>query len=116
MQVGEQIGHLRIAERIGEGANGAVYAGFDERLKREVAVKVLHREYREPTRRGLLAEARALSQLDHPNICRVFDLMEGDALYLMLERVHGRTLAGLLAESSRPPGGLRIAEQIASAL
>ena len=52
---------------------GTVYAGFDERLEREVAVKALHDDRLGATTRArLLREARLLSQLDHPNIYRIY--------------------------------------------
>jgi serine/threonine-protein kinase len=118
LRPGQRLGPLTLGEPLGQGGSGAVFAAFDERLHREVAVKVLHAGASggEEARR-LLAEARALSQLDHPNIARVFDHVEGDPSYITLEKVEGQSLKARLARGLVPRGeGLRIAEQIADAL
>jgi serine/threonine-protein kinase len=97
---------------------GEVYAGFDEKLQREVALKALHGDRLETGLRArLLREARALSQLSHPNICAIYDLIEhetGD--FLVLERIRGRNLREVLRDGIEPALRLRIAEQIAEAL
>ncbi len=75
---------------------GAVYLGFDEKLERPVAVKVLSDERRlKPTAKArFLREARLLSRLDDPRICRIHDLIEdGDNDYLVLEYIDGADLA-----------------------
>ncbi len=92
--LGKTIGNIRIREILGEGGMGTVYAGFDERLKREVAVKALRGDRLDATTRTrLLREARLLSQLDHPNICRIHEYVEGDdSDYLVLERIRGKDL------------------------
>ncbi|MFA6957729.1 MAG: protein kinase [Thermoanaerobaculia bacterium] len=115
-----QIGRIRITERLGTGGMGEVYAGIDETLGRRVAVKVIRAQHRlNPRARARLTrEAQLLSGLDHPNVCKIFDYVEGDdADYLVLEFVEGRELrevveAGELSFAER----LGIAEQIASAL
>ncbi|MBI2213128.1 MAG: protein kinase [Acidobacteria bacterium] len=117
---GERIGRIRITERLGAGGMGEVYGGIDETLGRRVAVKVIHARHRLNTeaRARLTREAQVLSQLDHPNICKVFDYVEGDESdYLVLERVEGRVLrevvsAGKLTFAER----LAIAESIAAVL
>ncbi|HSK77837.1 MAG TPA: serine/threonine-protein kinase [Thermoanaerobaculia bacterium] len=118
--IGTKIESIRIVSLLGQGGMGSVYAGFDEKLRREVAVKVIRADRLGPLSRArLLREARALSQLNHPNICGIFDYIEGeDSDVLVLERLRGRSLREVLDED--PPLGfpekLRIAEQIAEAL
>lgn len=115
---GAKIGNIRIVDLLGEGGMGEVYAGFDERLRRDVALKALRAGLVDAgTRARLLREARALSQLAHPHICVIYDLLERDeGDFLVLERIRGRTLRELLAEGIEPALKLRIAEEIAEAL
>ena len=68
--LGEKVGTIRIHKLLGEGGMGAVYAGFDERLRREVALKAVRADSLTSNGRArLLSEARVLSRLNHPNIC-----------------------------------------------
>ena len=80
--IGRRFGHIRITDVVGQGGMGDVYAGYDEKLDRKVALKVLHAEQRLDleARERLLREARALSKLDHPNICRIHDYIESVAI------------------------------------
>lgn len=116
--VGSKIGHIRITDFLGEGGMGEVYAGFDEKLRRDVALKALRGDRVDAmTRARLLREARALSQLAHPHICAIHDFLEreeGD--FLVLERIHGRNLREVVDQGGDPALKLRIAEQIAEAL
>lgn len=116
--VGSKIGNIRIVELLGEGGMGEVYAGYDERLRRDVALKALRADRVDAiTRVRLLREARALSQLAHPHICAIHDLIEREEKdFLVLERIRGRNLRELLHEGIEPGLNLRIAEQIAEAL
>lgn len=74
---------------LGQGSSGAVYKAFDSQLQREVAIKFIHRhEHEERTR--LLNEGRLLAQLEHPNICKVFEVAEEDeAVYLVMSFING---------------------------
>jgi serine/threonine protein kinase len=67
-----------VRRRLFHGGDGEVYAGFDETLKRRVALKAIRAEQRlDPEAMArFLREARILSQLDHANICRLFDYIE----------------------------------------
>jgi serine/threonine protein kinase/Tfp pilus assembly protein PilF len=117
--VGRTIGHIRITDRLGSGGMGEVYVGFDETLHRKVAVKTIRREsWVVPEARSrFLREARVLSQLDHPHICRVFDYVEGEGgSFLVLELVEGRTLAQRLQTGLDRPLRLAVAEKVADAL
>lgn len=72
--VGTSVGHLRIVSDIGLGDMGEVHQGVDERLQRRVALKAIRSEYRlDPAARArFLREARMLSQLEDPHICRIY--------------------------------------------
>ena len=74
---------------LGKGSSGSVYKAFDSQLQREVAIKFIHRrEHEERTR--LLNEARVLAQLEHPHICKVYEVAEeGEAVYLVMSFVNG---------------------------
>lgn len=82
---------------------GEVYSGLDETLKRRVALKSIRAEHRlSPVAKArFLREARLLSQLDHPNICRVYDYIEGDGSdWLVLELIEGKSLQSVPAAGS----------------
>lgn len=97
---------------------GDVYAGFDEKLQRDVAIKILREgRWQRVARARLLREARALSRLDHPHICAIYDLIEtpeGDAL--VLERIVGKNLRQAVRAGLDRASRLRIAEEIADVL
>lgn len=98
---------------------GEVYEGFDEALQRRVAVKAVRREHgwSDDIRARFLREGRVLARLDHPNVCRVFDMVEGDGVdYLILELVEGTTLRQAMSEKLSAERGLEIAEKIAGVL
>ncbi len=115
---GTKVGNIRLLEPLGAGGLGAVYAARDERLNREVAVKVVQPDRSSPLSKvRILREARALSQLQHPNICSLYEYIEGlDYDCLVLERIHGDTLASLMQSGQLPADRLDLARQIASAL
>src|SRR5512147_3107022 len=98
--LGTTIGHYRIVEQIGAGGMGVVYRACDERLERDVALKVLPSGTLadESARKRFRKEALALSRLNHPNIATVhdFDTQEGID-FLVTELVAGLTLDEKLA-------------------
>jgi len=117
--IGQRFGHIRVTEVVGQGGMGDVYGGYDETLERKVALKVLNADQRldEEARERLLREARALSKLDHPNICRIHDYIEsGDVDLLVLEYIDGRTLSDSLSEGMSRSEKLRIAIAVAEVL
>jgi serine/threonine-protein kinase len=98
---------------------GEVFEGFDETLHRRVALKTIRTDRRldEGARNRFLREARMLSQLDHPGICRIYDYVEGDDRdLLVLELIEGRTLRAALRGRMDFHQKLRIAEDVARAL
>ncbi len=84
---GTQVGPYQILSRLGEGGMGEVFKARDTRLGREVAIKTAHEEFSGRFQR----EARAISALNHSNICTLYDVGPN---YLVMELVEGATLAG----------------------
>ena len=108
--IGQSLGHYRIIERIGAGGMGVVYRARDERLERDVALKVLPAGALadEETRKRFRREALALSKLNHPNIATIHDFnTEKNVDFLAMEYISGVTLS----EKSLP-GALPEAEVI----
>jgi serine/threonine-protein kinase len=85
--LGTKIAHFRVVDELGSGGMGEVYVGFDEKLERKVALKVLRADRMDSESKArFMREARVLSQLAHPGICQIFDLIEGQESDV-LERV-----------------------------
>lgn len=118
--VGRRLSHYVVLERIGAGGMGVVYRARDERLPREVAIKVLppgllaDTELRERFRR----EALALARLQHPAIATLFEFDHtGDQDFLVMEHVAGETLEERMAGGPLPEEeALALAGQILDAL
>ncbi len=108
-----------IERRLGAGGMGEVYAGFDEVLRRPVAVKTLHAATRlnDHAKARFLREARILSRLDHPGICRIYDLVEeADNDFLILELINGRTVRELASDHPGQTTILSLTHAVADAL
>jgi serine/threonine-protein kinase len=115
----DHLAHIRLEEPLGRGGMGAVRRGFDEKLQRPVAVKRLRPEValRGEARARFLREARVLSQLNHPNICQVYDLLDdGGTDVLILELVEGETLAQRAAGGLAPEEALRVMSAVCTAI
>ncbi len=97
-----RIGRFTILGRLGEGAMGIVYAAYDDKLDRKVAVKVLANDSvrREPqARERLLREAQAMARVSHPNIVTVHEVGDHDGeVFIAMEFVRGDNLASWLRE------------------
>ena len=118
--VAQTLGHYRVIEKIGEGGMGAVFRAHDERLSREVAIKVLlpgalsdgdvHRRLRK--------EAIALARLNHPNIATIYDFDTQMGLdFMVMEFIAGPTLEKKIAEGPLSENEtLHISRQIISGL
>jgi hypothetical protein len=88
------LGRYRMERRLGAGGFGVVWLAWDEKLEREVAVKVIPRERGAGER--VEREARAAARLNHPGIVAIYELAsDEDDVYLVSELVRGRTLAEL---------------------
>ncbi len=117
--IGARIGHLRVTDALGSGGMGEVYRAFDERLDRTVALKAIRTDRRlsVDARGRFLREARTLSALDHPNICRIHEYIEAEeGDFLVLELIEGVTLATAIETGMSRARKLRIALQICDAL
>lgn len=112
---GTRIGAYEILDALGSGGAGVVYRARDTRLGRQVAVKLLPFGDRTTT---ALAEARAVSSLNHPNIVTLYDVIEhAGSMVLVMELVPGRTLADVLEDGPLLPAAVaRFANDIAGAL
>lgn len=94
----DRIGRYQLLERLGRGTSAEVYRARDPRLRREVAIKVFHHDLvRKPSiRRKFLKEAQIHAGLEHPNIVRIYDLLERDErTYLVMHYLRGRMLSDL---------------------
>jgi serine/threonine-protein kinase len=104
--VGRTVHHYQFLEKLGAGGMGEIWKAQDTRLNRFVAVKVLtSASAGDPERRRrFIQEAQAASALNHPNIITIHDIIsEGDAEFMVMEYVQGKTLIDLI-----PKGGLRV--------
>jgi eukaryotic-like serine/threonine-protein kinase len=101
--IGRTLGHYRVLEQIGSGGMGEVYRATDDRLGRDVALKVLKpslAQDRDRLRRFEL-EARSAALLNHPNIVAIYDIgMHEGAPYIVSELLQGKTLRQVLLGGS----------------
>ncbi|MGH9555267.1 MAG: serine/threonine-protein kinase [Terriglobales bacterium] len=121
--IGQTLGHYRVLEQIGAGGMGVVYRAHDERLDRDVALKVLPADSFQDAdaRARLLREARTASRLNHPHICTIHEVGEADGqAYIAMELVEGQPLSvkllgGPLSAAEVLRLGLQLAEALAHA-
>src|SRR6266581_3525373 len=118
--VGSQINQYKILEKIGSGGQGTVYKALDTKLNRTAVIKVLPPELTQKTSnfRRFEREAQLCSQLDHPNICTIYDFHSADGVfYIAMQYVDGKNVRQMVA--GRPQelkSSLSIAIQVADAL
>lgn len=117
---GTRLGPYEILAALGAGGMGEVYRARDERLARDVAIKVLPQVMQSSPdlQARFTREARTLSLLNHPNICTLYDVGHDDGVdYLVMELIEGETLASRLERGPLPVGELLDkAAQMADAL
>jgi eukaryotic-like serine/threonine-protein kinase len=118
--IGSQVGHYEILSLLGAGGMGEVYLAHDPRLDRRVAIKLLpaHLAADAEARERLRREALAAAALDHPFICKIFEVAEDNGrLYIVMEYVLGETLSTRMGAGRLPLSqGLHIAGEIAEAV
>ena len=118
--VGSQISQYKIQEKIGSGGQGTVYKALDTKLNRTVVIKILPPELTANTAnfRRFEREAQLCSQLDHPNICTIYDFHSDEGVfYIAMQYVEGKNVRQLVA--GRPlelKSALSIAIQVTDAL
>lgn len=104
-----------ILEHLGDGSTSTVYKALDERLGREVAIKLLLPQVRDTTRKRFFQEATAAATLNHPNIMIIYDVdEEDDKHFLVVEYVEGVSLSYYIP--STPEVVVDLGKQIALAL
>ena len=104
--IGQVLGHYRILDKIGSGGMGEVYRARDERLKRNVAIKILSSQWSVGTemKHLLLREAQSASSLNDPHICTIYEVGEVEGRdFIVMELVEGHPLHTLI-----PAGGYRL--------
>src|SRR5690349_24643691 len=95
LKLGDTLGPYRVDALIGKGGMGEVYRGTDTRLGRPVAIKISAREFSDRFER----EAHAISSLNHPNVCTLYDVGSN---YLVMEFVEGETLSHIIENGPSP--------------
>ncbi|HET6199252.1 MAG: protein kinase [Candidatus Acidiferrales bacterium] len=120
LEAGTRLGPYEIHAPIGAGGMGEVYRARDTRLGRDVAIKILpaHLTEKADARQRFEREARAVSSLNHPHICTLYDIGHQDGTdFLVMEYLEGETLAKRLEKGPLATAELlRIAIEIADAL
>src|SRR5262245_19031259 len=120
IEPGTKFGPYEILSQLGAGGMGEVYRARDTRLDRIVALKVLpgHLSSNPTLRQRFEREAKALSALNHPNICTLYDVgRHNDTDFLVMEYIEGETLLSRLRKGPLPTYDLlQYAIQIADAL
>ena len=120
IEPGRRLGPFEILSPLGAGGMGEVYKAKDTRLDRTVAIKVLpeHLSKDPALRERFEREARAVSSLNHPHICTLYDVGEDDSVhFLVMEHIEGETLADRLKKGALSLElALEYAVQIAYAL
>ena len=98
--VGKHILHYHILEKLGQGAMGTVYRAEDTKLHRTVALKFLshHFSHEGTARTRFMHEARAVSALEHPNICLIYDIQESEdgEVFIVMPCYRGQSLRQLI--------------------
>ncbi|HWR83178.1 MAG TPA: protein kinase [Candidatus Deferrimicrobium sp.] len=123
---GQMIAHFRVERKLGAGGMGEVYLAMDQKLQRQVALKILSREYLgdKEWRQRLEREARTAAQISHPNVMAIYEIgfaaasVGGAELsYIVMENVSGEPLSQYVAGRQTDIATLvRLAEKIASGL
>ncbi len=103
--VGSVVAGCRLLESVGRGSMGEIYRAHHERLDRDVAVKLISIAANDGEAADrLLAEARAIAKLEHPNVVRVYDVgVEGGRLFIVMQYLEGQNLKARFDEEGALP-------------
>ena len=117
--IGKTLGHYRITNQLGKGGMGEVFQAKDQKLGRDVAIKVLPEEFARDADRvaRFQREAKVLASLNHPNIAAIHGLEESEGTnFLVLELIEGQTLADRIKAGPIPvEESLKLVPEIAEA-
>lgn len=101
LKLPHSIGRYTLTRRLGRGGMGVVYAARDERLDRQVAVKMIAGLSDDSAVKRFWREARAAASVSHPNVCQIYEVDESpDGIYLAMELLEGEPLDARLARGS----------------
>ncbi|MFB3079541.1 MAG: serine/threonine-protein kinase, partial [Lysobacterales bacterium] len=118
--IGKTISHYKILEKLGEGGMGVVYKAEDTKLQRTVALKFLPLDVAsdDELRKRFINEARTASALNHPNVCTIYSVEDGDQPFIAMEFVAGRELREIVGATGpvAPTKAINYATQIAAGL
>ncbi len=96
-----QIGRFAVLRKLGEGGMGVVFAGYDDRLERKVAIKLIRSSRHEQAGLRLEREAQALARLSHPNVVQVHEIgVYQGSIFVAMEFIAGRTLRAWKRDTS----------------
>ena len=126
LQPGQEFAHFKVIRKLGEGGMGAVFLAEDQKLGRQVALKILPEEFSsdEERRERFEREARVAAQINHANVTSIFDLGTAEEsssgrrlAYIVMEYVPGMHLRDYISSHTlEMPDILRLAEKIAAGL
>jgi len=123
---GQEFGHFKIVRKLGEGGMGEVYLAEDQKLNRNVALKILHPEFFDNQDRmeRFNREAKTAAQISHPNVMSIYDIgtatderSQKEVSYIVMEFVSGQSLTDYLRNRNPELKDLlRLSERVASGL
>jgi serine/threonine-protein kinase len=122
LEIPARVGNVKLGDKLGEGASGVVFSGYDEALSRKVAVKFLFRRFGDLSDSAvteLVNGVRSLARVKHPNIIGVHSVDKVEGLpCIVMEYVDGASLRDMLKRSGAlpPPLALSLMRQVASAV
>jgi len=118
--IGSRLSHYEILEKLGSGGQGTVYKAKDTRLNRTVVLKVLPKELTANSAnfKRFRREAQLCSQLDHPNICTIYEFNEANGIFFIaMQYIEGKNIRQLVAgKPLELKSALSIAIQVCDAL
>jgi hypothetical protein len=116
--INTKLGQYQIVELIRHGGMSTIYKGYQDSLDRYVAIKVLPHDHDPQFAARFKREARAIAQLQHPNILPIYDYNEQNGIfYLVIQYIEdGRTLGDMLGAPMEPITALRLTVRLLSAL
>ena len=117
LRVGDSLAHYSLKSLLGEGGMGRVYRADDQKLLREVALKVMSGELSRESQQRFLNEARAVARVSHPNVVTIYGIGDESVPYLAMELVEGTELGEFAGARPLPPAlACELTIQIADAL